>query len=64
MDLATLLGLVGAMGVVMAAIITGGSPIIFMNVPSILIVLGGTALVVMMKFTLGQFFGAFKVAAR
>ena len=53
-----------AMGVVMAAIITGGSPIIFMNVPSILIVLGGTALVVMMKFTLGQFFGAFKVAAR
>ncbi|HCD56969.1 MAG TPA: flagellar motor protein PomA, partial [Halieaceae bacterium] len=37
---------------------------IFMNVPSILIVLGGTALVVMMKFTLGQFFGAFKVAAR
>ncbi|HCD56970.1 MAG TPA: flagellar motor protein PomA, partial [Halieaceae bacterium] len=29
MDLATLLGLVGAMGVVMAAIITGGSPIIF-----------------------------------
>ena len=64
MDLATLLGLLGAMGVVMAAIITGGSPIIFMNVPSILIVLGGTALVVMMKFTLGQFFGAFKVAAR
>ena len=64
MDLATLLGLVGAMGVVMAAIITGGSPIIFMNIPSILIVLGGTALVVMMKFTLGQFFGAFKVAAR
>ena len=35
-----------------------------MNIPSILIVLGGTALVVMMKFTLGQFFGAFKVAAR
>jgi chemotaxis protein MotA len=64
MDLATLLGLVGALGVVMAAVITGGSPIIFVNIPSILIVLAGTALVVMIKFTLGQFFGAFKVAAR
>lgn len=64
MDLATLLGLVGALGVVLAAVITGGSPIIFVNVPSILIVLAGTALVVMIKFTLSQFFGAFKVAAR
>lgn len=64
MDLATLLGLLGAIGVVLAAILTGGSPIIFFNIPSILIVLGGTALVVMVKFTLGQFFGAFKVAAR
>jgi chemotaxis protein MotA len=64
MDLATLLGLVGALGVVMAAVITGGSPIIFVNIPSILIVLAGTALVVMIKFTLGQFFGAFRVAAR
>jgi len=64
MDLATLLGLIGAMGVIIAAIVTGGSPIIFVNVPSILIVLGGTVLVVMIKFTLTQFFGAFKVAAR
>ncbi|MFV0275617.1 MAG: flagellar motor protein PomA [Parahaliea sp.] len=64
MDLATLLGLIGAMGIVMAAILTGGSPIIFFNVPSILIVGGGTVLVVMIKFTLGQFFGAFKVALR
>ncbi len=64
MDLATLLGLLGAMGVILAAIITGGSPIIFVNIPSILIVLGGTVLVVMIKFTLSQFFGAFKVAAR
>ncbi len=64
MDLATLLGLIGAMGIVLAAILTGGSAIMFFNIPSILIVLGGTALVVMMKFTMGQFFGAFKVAAR
>ena len=64
MDLATLLGLVGAIGVVTAAIITGGSPVVFFNIPSLLIVIGGTVLVVMIKFNLGQFFGAFKVAAR
>lgn len=62
MDLATLLGMVGAMGIVLAAILTGGSALIFVNVPSILIVLGGTVAVVMIKFSMGQFFGAFKVA--
>ena len=64
MDLATLLGLVGAMGVVIAAILTGGSPIMFFNIPSILIVLAGTMLVVMVKFNLDHFLGAFKVALR
>lgn len=62
MDLATLLGMVGAIAVVMAAILTGGSTLIFFNIPGLLIVLGGTILVVMIKFSLGQFFGAFKVA--
>lgn len=64
MDLATLLGLVGALGVVMAAIITGGSPIMFFNIPSVLIVLAGTMLVVMIKFNMAHFLGAFKVALR
>jgi chemotaxis protein MotA len=64
MDLATLLGMVGAIGIVLAAILTGGSAIVFINVPSILIVLGGTVMVVMIKFSMGQFFGAFKVALR
>ena len=64
MDLATLLGMLGAMGIVLAAILTGGDALVFINVPSILIVLGGTFLVVMIKFSLGQFFGAFKVAMR
>ena len=64
MDLATLLGMVGAIGIVLAAILTGSSPLVFINIPSILIVIGGTFLVVMIKFTLKQFFGAFKVAVR
>jgi len=64
MDLATLIGLIGAMGVVAAAIYTGGSAPTFFNPPSIYIVLGGTFLVVMVKFSLKQFLGAFKVAGR
>ncbi|MEM1142756.1 MAG: flagellar motor protein PomA [Pseudomonadota bacterium] len=62
MDLATLIGMVGAIGIVLAAILTGGSALVFVNVPSILIVLAGTLAVVMIKFSMGQFFGAFKVA--
>lgn len=64
MDLATLVGMLGAIGIVLAAMLTGGSALVFVNIPSLLIVLGGTFMVVMIKFSLGQFFGAFKVAAR
>jgi chemotaxis protein MotA len=64
MDFATLLGMVGAIGIVLAAILSGGSVALFVNVPSILIVLGGTFMIVMIKFSLKQFFGAFKVAVR
>lgn len=64
MDLATLLGLIGAMGILLVAIFTGGEFGMFVNVPSLLIVVGGTVGAVMMKFTIGQFLGAFKVAMR
>lgn len=64
MDLATLIGLLGAIGIVLAAMLFGGSALVFVNVPSMLIVLGGTFAVVMIKFSMSQFFGAFKVAAR
>ena len=64
MDLATLLGLVIAFGFIIGAIVTGGSLMLFINPPSILIVVGGSVAVVLMKFTLGQFFGAFKVAMK
>jgi len=63
-DLATLLGLVGAVGIILTAILTGGELGLFINAPSLLIVVGGTIGAVMMKFTLAQFFGAFKVAMR
>ncbi|TCK04838.1 flagellar motor protein PomA [Marinobacterium mangrovicola] len=64
MDLATLVGLIGALGIVVAAMVLGGDVGIFVNVPSILIVIGGSLLVVLTKFTLGQFLGAGKIAAK
>jgi chemotaxis protein MotA len=64
MDLATLIGLIGASSVILAAIFVGGSAGVFFNIPSILIVVGGSILAVMTKFTLGQFTGAFKTVKR
>ncbi|VAW70695.1 Flagellar motor rotation protein MotA [hydrothermal vent metagenome] len=64
MDLATLLGLIITMGFILGAILAGGSILLFVNIPSLLIVLGGSVSVVLMQFTLGQFFGAFKVALK
>lgn len=42
MDLATIIGIVVSFGLVAAAIMTGGSLLLFVSVPSLLIVLGGT----------------------
>jgi chemotaxis protein MotA len=64
MDFATLIGLLGALGIIVAAIIVGGSAIIFVNVPSVLIVVGGTMFAVLMKFPLAHFFTAFKIATK
>lgn len=64
MDLATLIGLLGSFGIVVAAMVLGGSAGMFVNIPSLLIVIVGTIFVVLMKFTLAQFLGAVKVAAK
>lgn len=64
MDLATLLGLIIAFGFIIGAIVTGGSILLFVNPPSLLIVIGGSIAVVLMQFTLAQFFSAMKVGAK
>ncbi|MGO1296814.1 MAG: flagellar motor protein PomA [Vibrio sp.] len=64
MDLATLLGLIGGLAFVIMAMILGGSIMMFVDVTSVLIVVGGSIFVVMMKFTMGQFFGAAKIAGK
>lgn len=64
MDLATLLGLIGGLAFVVMAMILGGSIMMFVDVTSVLIVVGGSIFVVLMKFTMGQFFGAAKIAGK
>ncbi|MEE2729709.1 flagellar motor protein PomA [Ketobacter sp.] len=64
MDLATLIGLIGALVIVVMAMVTGGDVMIFVNIPSILIVVGGTVFAVMAKYSLGQFLGAMKIMGK
>ncbi|GAB2666153.1 flagellar motor protein PomA [Vibrio panuliri] len=64
MDLATLIGLIGSFAFVIMAMILGGSLMMFVDTTSILIVIGGSAFIVLMKFTFAQFFGAAKVAGK
>lgn len=64
MDLATLLGLIGGVGVIAGAIVTGGDVGIFVNIPSIMIVFGGTIATTLMKFPMSNFLGAFGVAGQ
>lgn len=54
MDLATILGLGGGVILVMIAILLGGSAAAFIDIPSLLIVLGGTITVTMISFSIPE----------
>ncbi|MEL6550180.1 MAG: MotA/TolQ/ExbB proton channel family protein [Pseudomonadota bacterium] len=60
MDLASLFGLIGAVGMVAGAMITAGGLGPFIDVASILIVLGGSFFAVMLKSKMPIFLGSFK----
>jgi chemotaxis protein MotA len=63
-DLATIIGMVGAMAIIITAMVLSGGVGMFVDIPSVLIVIVGSLFVVMAKFGLGQFLGAAKVAAK
>jgi len=63
-DLATLVGIIGALALIAVSMVLSGEIGIFVNAPSLLIVVGGTLFAVMAKFNLGQYFSAFKVGAK
>lgn len=64
MDLATLIGMIGAMAIIITAMVLSGGVGMFVDIPSVLIVIVGSLFVVMAKFGLGQFLGAGKVASK
>ncbi len=64
MDLATVIGIVGAIGFIVMAMVMGGDLSMFVDVPSVLIVFCGSLFVVLSNYTMGQFFGIGKVAGK
>lgn len=64
MDLATLIGIIGAIGFIVMAMIMGGGLAMFIDVPSIAIVFGGSTFVLMSNYTMGQFMSAFKIVGK
>lgn len=61
MDLATIVGIVGALVVIAITIFLGGDVLTFVNIPSLVIVVGGTFGVTLMRVSLSHFFGSFKM---
>lgn len=57
MDLATIVGLIAAFGLVLTAILTGGSLMIFVDIPSLFIVVGGTIGATLVTYPLGDIIG-------
>ncbi|RMH40066.1 MAG: flagellar motor protein PomA [Gammaproteobacteria bacterium] len=64
MDIATLIGALGSYAIVIVAMVLAGGIGQYIDVPSILIVFVGSHFIVIMKHTLGQFFGGFKVGMK
>lgn len=64
MDIATLLGLFGGLAVIVSAIFLGGSVNTFVNIPSLVVVVGGTFMVTLCQISLPQFLGSFKVGMK
>jgi len=56
MDFATIIGVISAFSLVFAAIATGGGLLVFWNLPSLLIVVGGTFGATLISYPLSEFF--------
>ncbi|MFQ5661381.1 MAG: flagellar motor protein PomA [Gammaproteobacteria bacterium] len=64
MDLATLIGLIAAIVIILGSIFMGGSAGTFFNIPSIMVVVGGTVGAVLVQFSIAQFMGAVNIALK
>lgn len=57
MDIATIIGIFGALGLIVWAILMGGSLILFVNVPSMIMVFGGTVMAILTNYPLTRVIG-------
>jgi len=64
MDIATIIGLVGGTILVVVSILIGGSFSIFINIPGLLIVVGGTIATSFIKFTMEDIINSIRVAMK
>lgn len=64
MDIASIIGVVSGMGFVLGTILLGGSIMMFVNIPSIFVVIGGTIAATMVGYPLSDFLGMFKTAIK
>jgi chemotaxis protein MotA len=63
-DLATLIGIIGAFALIAVTMILSGDILMFVNIPSFVIVFGGTFCAVMAKYGLSQYLGFTKMIGK
>jgi len=64
MDISSVIGVVSGMGFVLGTILLGGSIMMFVNIPSVLVVVGGTIAAAMIGYPLSDFLSIFKVSMK
>ena len=64
MNLATLIGILGALALIVITMLMSGDLSMFVNAPSVVIVVGGTFTAVMAKYSLGQYLAFAKIAGK
>ena len=64
MDLATIVGIVGAVGLLVMAMVLAGDISMFVDMQSVIIVFGGSIFVVLSNYNMGQFFGIGKIIGK
>jgi len=64
MDISSIIGVVSGMGAVLGTILLGGSIMMFVNIPSVFVVVGGTLAASMIAYPLGDFLSIFKTSMK
>ncbi|MCP4021582.1 MAG: motility protein A [Desulfobacteraceae bacterium] len=64
MDIASIIGVISGIGFILGTIMLGSSIMMFVNIPSVLVVLGGTCAATMIAYPLSDFLKIFKVVVK